>query len=90
MKITVYDSKSSRYGIMEITVALKKEHIHTFHPLSVNQIDIDAAVVDAIEMRNGYLLADALTEQLTRGNHWNDVNLRSFLRHLSIRINGDL
>ena len=90
MKITVYDSNSDRYGIMEITVALKKEHIYTFHPMSVNQIDIEAAVGDAMDLRNGYLLADALTEQLRKDYHWNDSNLRSFLRQLSIRVNGGL
>lgn len=90
MKITVYDSNSDRYGIMDIEVALKKEHILTFHPQSVNQIDIDAAVGDGKDLRNGYLLADALTEQLRKTYYWNDANMRSFLRQLSLRVNGEL
>lgn len=90
MKITVYDSNADRYGIMEIDIALKKEHIWTFHPQSTNQIDAEAAVGDAMDTRNGYLLADALTEQLRKEYHWNDANLRSFLRQLSIKVNGEL
>jgi len=90
MRITVYDSNSDRYGIMEIEVALKKDHIYTFHPQSVTQIDIDAAVGDAKDLKNGYLLADSLCEQLRKYYYWNDANLRSLLRQLSIRVNGGL
>jgi len=88
MILIAYDERDDKYKAIDEDTALRRHYYWTVHPLSENQIDIPEAVSDAMDCRNGEHLAYFLVEQLMREFYWNNVHLREFLRHLSIKVNG--
>lgn len=82
--VPVYDSKRDKYLRIELDVALKNDEFFLFHPLAKNQPDVESAIFDSKLLRNPYMLADALYQELTGEYRFSNSHLREFLKRFFV------
>jgi len=78
MTVSAWNSRTDRYELIPLDVALKDNKYHLFHPMAENQLDTESALEDAFELRDPYLLAEALIVKM-ESSHMNARHMKIFL-----------
>ena len=82
MCVCAWNEKTDRYERLPLHIVIRDKRYHSFHPLSENQLDVESAFEDALDLRDPYLLAESLQAMMLH-SHMNDVHIKIFISRLS-------